>query len=128
MFVVTEADAAAIRDIFEREGEFAAAIEVRRRFPGIIDNEKAREQARIIAGWRPIPVPACSVTRPHPAQGQVKGEPSTFNLPESRSCLARSRPIVVGRMGWLRSWLRLTLASFAFPPCRGSGRPSTHQF
>lgn len=66
MFVVTEADAAAIRDIFEREGEFATAIEVRRRFPGIIDNGKAREQARIIAGWRPIPVSACSVTRLHP--------------------------------------------------------------
>ncbi len=31
MFVVTEADAAAIRDIFEREGELLAVIEVRRR-------------------------------------------------------------------------------------------------
>jgi len=46
MFVVTEADAAAIRDIFERDGEFAAGIEVRRRFGGIVDNGTAREQAR----------------------------------------------------------------------------------
>ena len=55
MFVVTEADAAAIRDIFEREGEFAAAMEVRRRFRAITDNDKAREQARVIAGWRLLP-------------------------------------------------------------------------
>ncbi len=30
MFVVTEADAAAIRAVFEQEGELSAAIEVRR--------------------------------------------------------------------------------------------------
>jgi hypothetical protein len=68
MFVGTEADAAAIHDIFEREGEWSASIEVRRRFHGIVDNEKAREHARIIAGWRPIPVPACSVTWLHPGK------------------------------------------------------------
>jgi hypothetical protein len=54
MFVVTEADAAAIRDIFEREGELSAAIEVRRRFPGITDNALAREHARTIAEWTPV--------------------------------------------------------------------------
>ncbi len=32
MFIVTEADAAAIRAAYEQEGEFAAAIELRRRF------------------------------------------------------------------------------------------------
>lgn len=42
--------------------------------------------------------------------------------------LTRSIPIVVGCIGWLRSWLRLTLASFAFPPCRGTGRRPPHQF
>ena len=63
MFVVSEADAAAIREIFEREGEFAAGIEVRRRFPGIVDNAKAREQARIIAGWQPLPLPPSQQTR-----------------------------------------------------------------
>ena len=38
-------------------GEFSAAIELRRLFPGITDNAKARECARIIAGWVPLPAP-----------------------------------------------------------------------
>ena len=50
MFVVTEAEAAAIRAVFEQRGEFAAAVELRRRFPGITENAKARECARTIAG------------------------------------------------------------------------------
>jgi hypothetical protein len=58
MFVVTEADAAAIRSVFEQEGELSAAIEVRRLFAGITDNAKAREHARTIAGWRPMVAPA----------------------------------------------------------------------
>jgi hypothetical protein len=66
MFVITEADAAAIRDIFEREGELSAVIEVRRRFPGITDNAKAREHARTIAGWVPLPEPETHVTQLHP--------------------------------------------------------------
>jgi hypothetical protein len=41
MFVVTEADAAAIRAVFDQEGELSAAIELRRRFPGITDNARA---------------------------------------------------------------------------------------
>jgi hypothetical protein len=53
MFVVSEAEAAAIRDIFHERGELAAAAELRRLFPGITDDEQARESARIIAGWRP---------------------------------------------------------------------------
>ena len=55
MYVVTEADAAAIREAYERDGELSAAIELRRRFPGVTDNAKAREQARAIAGWQPLP-------------------------------------------------------------------------
>jgi hypothetical protein len=54
MYVVTEADAAAIREVYERDGELSAAIELRRRFPGIIDNATAREQARRIAAWTPL--------------------------------------------------------------------------
>jgi hypothetical protein len=54
MFVVTEAEAAAIRAVYEQRGEFSAAIELRRRFPGITDNAQARECARTIAGWRPL--------------------------------------------------------------------------
>jgi hypothetical protein len=55
MFLVTEADAAAIRSAYEQEGELSAAIEVRRLFPGIADNANARECARAIAGWKPLP-------------------------------------------------------------------------
>jgi hypothetical protein len=54
MFVVTEADAAAIRAVFNQEGELSAAIELRRRFPGVTDNAKARACARSIAGWTPL--------------------------------------------------------------------------
>ena len=56
MFVVTEEDAAAIRALYEQRGEFAAAIELRQRFPGITDNAQARECARTIAGWKPLPL------------------------------------------------------------------------
>jgi hypothetical protein len=55
MFVVAETDAAAIRTGFDRGGERSAVIELRRLFPGITDNEKARECARTIAGWTPLP-------------------------------------------------------------------------
>jgi hypothetical protein len=59
MFVVSESDAAAIRTVFEQDGELSAAVELRRRFPGIADNEQARAQARAIAGWKPLtPRPA----------------------------------------------------------------------
>jgi len=54
MFVVTEADAAAIRAVYEQRGEFSAAVELRRRFPGITDNAQARMWARTIAGWKPL--------------------------------------------------------------------------
>jgi hypothetical protein len=46
MFVVTEADADAIRAVYEQRCEFAAAVDLRRRFPGIADNAQARECAR----------------------------------------------------------------------------------
>jgi len=54
MFAVSEEDAAAIKAAFEHGGEFSAAIELRRRFPLINDNDQALEHARIIAGWQPI--------------------------------------------------------------------------
>ena len=68
MFVVTEAEAAAIRAVFEQEGEMSAAIELRRLFPGITDNAKARLHARTIAGWLPpsAPVHPATVTRLRP--------------------------------------------------------------
>ena len=63
MFVVSEADAAAIRTAYEQEGELSPAIELRRRFPGITDNAKARECARTIAGWK---TPASRGLSDHP--------------------------------------------------------------
>jgi len=55
MFMVSEDDAAAIRAAFDQDGELSAAIELRRRFPGIADNAQARQCARIIARWTPTP-------------------------------------------------------------------------
>lgn len=62
MFAVTEADAAAIRAVFNKEGELSAAIELCRRFPGITDNAKARECARIIARRTPFKTAPCAAT------------------------------------------------------------------
>jgi hypothetical protein len=56
MFVVSEAEAAAIRTAFDQGGELSAAIELRRLFPGVGDNVQARACARTIAGWKPLPV------------------------------------------------------------------------
>ena len=69
MFVVTEAEAAAIRAVFEQHGEFAAAVELRRLFPGLADNAKACECARTIAGWKPLPV-SRRPARPRPSKRQ----------------------------------------------------------
>jgi hypothetical protein len=55
MFVVSEAEAVAIRTAFDGGGEFSAAVELRRLFPGVTDNAQARECARTIAAWKPMP-------------------------------------------------------------------------
>ena len=54
------------RPVLNQEGELSAAIELRRRFPGVTDNAKARACARRIAGWTPLSVPLRPVTRLHP--------------------------------------------------------------
>jgi hypothetical protein len=54
MFLITEAGAAAICAAFNQEGELSAAIELRRRFPGITDNAKVRAHVRTTAGWKPL--------------------------------------------------------------------------
>ncbi|HEX6559397.1 MAG TPA: hypothetical protein VF021_08035, partial [Longimicrobiales bacterium] len=46
--------------------KLSAAIELRRRFPGITDNAKARAHARRIAGWTPLSVRPRPVTRLRP--------------------------------------------------------------
>jgi hypothetical protein len=66
MFLVTEDDAAAIRAVYEQEGELSAAIELRRRFPGITDNVNARACVRSIADWQPLPPMPERVTRLRP--------------------------------------------------------------
>jgi hypothetical protein len=49
MFVVTEAEAAAIRAAFEQYGELSAAVELRRLFPAVTDTAQARACARTAA-------------------------------------------------------------------------------
>jgi hypothetical protein len=68
MFVVSETEAAAIRTAFEQGGELAAAIAVRRLFPGITDNAQARACARTITGWKPPSGTPRPVTRLHPGR------------------------------------------------------------
>lgn len=63
MFAVSEDDVTAIRAASHEGGEFSAAIELRRRFPGITDNVQARICARTIAGWNPEPLPSRPLTR-----------------------------------------------------------------
>jgi hypothetical protein len=66
MFLVSEADAAAIRTAYEQKGELSAAVEVRTLLPGITDNVRARECARSIAGWKPLPAATAKVIRLRP--------------------------------------------------------------
>ncbi len=61
--MVPETDAVAIRAIFHKKGELSAVVELRRRFPEIGDNAKARACARTIAGWMPPSPPTATVTR-----------------------------------------------------------------
>jgi hypothetical protein len=68
MFVVTEAEAAAIRAAFEQRGELSAAVELRRLFPAVTDTAQARACARTIAGWKPLPVPLRTVRQPSPGK------------------------------------------------------------
>lgn len=64
MFSVSEAEATAIRAAFDQSGELAAAVELRRLFPGIIDMAQAQRCARTIASWQPHDPPP----RPKPSQ------------------------------------------------------------
>jgi hypothetical protein len=68
MFVVSESGAAAIRTAYAEGGELSAAVEVRRLFPGITDLAKARECARSIAGWQPLPEKPAPVSSRRPTR------------------------------------------------------------
>jgi hypothetical protein len=65
MFVVSEEDTTAIRAVFKQRGELSATVELRRLLPGITDTMQARECARTIAGWKPLPATLRPVTRLH---------------------------------------------------------------
>jgi hypothetical protein len=51
------------RTAFEQGGEFSAAVELRRLFPDVTDTAEARDCARTIAAWRPLPMPVRRVRR-----------------------------------------------------------------
>ena len=59
-----EEEAAATRAAIDQGGEFAAAVELRRRFPGIADNAHARTCAEAIADWQPPALPLRRALRP----------------------------------------------------------------
>ena len=75
MFIVTEADAAAIRTAFHEEGELSVIIELRQRFPGITDHAKARACARTIAGWQPPSAVPRPVVPLRPGKGRRRSSP-----------------------------------------------------
>ncbi len=62
MFAVTEVEASMIRTALEQRGEFAAVVELRGLFRGL-DIGQARRCVRMIAGWRPLPMPEKSRRR-----------------------------------------------------------------
>jgi hypothetical protein len=54
MFCVDGSSAEAIHRAFDEGGELPAAVELRRHFPGIVDNADARRCVQAITGWMPI--------------------------------------------------------------------------
>ena len=76
MFVVTEADAAAIRAAFHEKGELSAIIKLRQCFPGITDHAQARACARTIAGWQPPPAAPCPVVPLRSGKGRRRSSPA----------------------------------------------------
>jgi hypothetical protein len=84
MFVVSDADAAAIRAVFHQRGELAAIVELRRLFPGL-DAETARECTRTIASWKPpvrtAAMPGETTPRQQIASETCHAEHSTIQNP-----------------------------------------------
>ena len=104
MFVVTDADAAAIRTAFDEGGEFSAAVELRQRFPGIPDNA----HARVCAGTSPLGS-RCRCAR----SGEDHVCPRRPFPGGSRGRLAAPRARTV------RLWMRETVEEIARPPVTG---------
>ncbi len=81
MFAVDEATARAIRQAYQDGGELSGVVELRRHFPLITDNARARLCLQMIMSWAP-PTPA-----PEPAP-QIRPGAS----PASRHQRAAARP------------------------------------
>jgi hypothetical protein len=81
MFVVTEADAAAIRAVYQTRGEFSAAVELRRLFPSITERNDLPEGA-----LGDVPV---DPRREPPAAADCAGDPAVVSATKCRA--ARSR-------------------------------------
>ena len=56
MFMMSDEAVAAVQAAYQKGGEWAAVVELRRHFPLITGNEQALWCVRIITGWRP-PLP-----------------------------------------------------------------------
>ena len=95
MFVVSEAEADAIRAAFEQHGELSAAVELRRLFPSVTDNVQALACARTIAGWKPLPTTKLAPNRRRLA-GKKKPRISRAELGRRElPALKRKRPAFV---------------------------------
>lgn len=64
MFSVSETEATMIQAALESGGELAAAVELRRLFPGVGNIAQARHCVRIIATWKPIQAPLPAKAQP----------------------------------------------------------------
>jgi hypothetical protein len=100
MFVVSEAEATAIRTAFDQGGEFAAAVELRRLFPGVTDNAEARECARAIAAWKPLPVKPRQWTRGWRTAGKQRTNGDADGHRSGQLCsreaaLSRAKPTAI---------------------------------
>ena len=68
----------------DRHTELAAEVELHRYFGGIDSTAQAREYARIIAGWKPLPkLPTTALTQGRQAAQAQKEAPER---PGPRSC------------------------------------------
>ncbi len=81
MFAVDEATARAIRQAYQDGGELSGVVELRRHFPLITDNARARLCLQMIMSWA-LPTPA-----PEPAPQIRPGA-----CPASRHRRAAARP------------------------------------
>jgi hypothetical protein len=110
MYLVSEADAAVICEIFEREGELSAAIELRRRFPGM----RNKAQARTGTDDRRLETTGYSK-----GQGWVLATPTPPVQNGRRYVAAPPATQERGRR------IGHVLRSVPFQWCRGEGRPAT---